>query len=455
MELLLIKIADKIGLDKAVAFSSGARIVQGIGGVLTVFFLSIFLTRVEQGFYFTFGSILALQVFFELGLTGIMTQYVAHEASHLVMTKDFRYEGEHRYVSRLASLIHFCAKWYAVVAVIAFAILMIVGFVFFVRYGDGQADVSWQIPWLLVCIGTAMKLFQAPFNSIYMGLGKVKEMSEAGFYQQVVLPLSLWIGLALGWKLYIVGISYILSVVVWVVYVNYKGLSPILKGLWAEQITERVDYLKEIFPYQWRIALSWVSGYFIFQLFNPVLFATEGAVVAGQMGMTLHALNAIQSFSFSWLNTKIPYYSKLIALKDYVALDIHFNRTLKQMTSICLFLLVLFFLVIWGLNLTQFSLGGNVIADRFLGYLPSLLMMIPVYLQQYVNSWATYLRCHKQEPFLVNSICSGLTSLVCIFVFGHLYGLYGVTITYFCIAVAFFPWGYWIFKTKKTEWHGK
>ena len=35
-------------------------------------------------------------------------------------------------------------------------------------------------------------------------------------------------------------------------------------------------------------------GYFIFQLFNPVLFATEGAVVAGQMGMTLAALNGIK-----------------------------------------------------------------------------------------------------------------------------------------------------------------
>lgn len=455
MTLLLKKMADKIGLDKAVAFSSGARIVQGVSGVLTVLFLSIFLTGIEQGFYFTFGSILALQVFFELGLTGIMTQYVAHEASHLNLTECLCYEGEHHYVSRLASLVHFCAKWYAVVAIAAFVILMIVGFVFFARYGDEQADVSWQIPWLLVCIGTAMKLFQAPFNSIYMGLGKVKEMSEAGFYQQIVLPISLWIGLAMGWKLYIVGISYILSVIVWVVYVKYNSLSPMLKNLWTEKITERVDYLKEIFPYQWRIALSWVSGYFVFQLFNPVLFATEGAVVAGQMGMTLHALNAIQSFSFSWLNTKVPYYSRLIALKEYTTLDLHFNRTLKQMTSICLFLLIMFFLVIWGLNVTQFSLGGNVIADRFLGYLPSLLMMIPVYLQQYVNSWATYLRCHKKEPFLVNSICSGLTSLVCIFVFGHLYGLYGVTVTYFCIAVAFFPWGYWIFKTKKAEWHGE
>ena len=445
--------ARKIGMDKAIAFSSGARVIQGIAGVLTVFFVTSFLSGVEQGFYFTFGSILALQVFFELGLTGIMTQYVAHEASHLTIEDNSRFVGDSRYISRLASLVHFCFKWYAYLAVMAFVSLMIIGYIFFNNYGERESDVSWKIPWLLVCLGTALKLFQSPFNSFLLGIGKVKEMSEISFYQQITIPLSTWIGLICGLKLYVLGIGYVLTVLVWQLYVQRRGFLNIFVYLWKEQISERVIYLKEIFPYQWRIALSWVSGYFVFQLFNPVLFATEGAVVAGQMGMTLHALNAIQAFSFSWLNTKIPFYSQLIALKDYVTLDHHFNITLKQMTSICLALLILFFFVIWGLNTTQLKIGGSIVADRFLGYAPMLLMMIPVYLQQYVNSWATYLRCHKKEPFLVNSVCSGLTSLFCTFIFGSLYGLYGVTISYFCIAVIFFPWGYWIFKTKKAEWH--
>lgn len=448
-------IPSKIGMDKAIAYSSGARIVQGGAGVLTVFFVTSFLTGIEQGFYFTFGSILALQVFFELGLTGIMTQYVAHEASHLTLNKNGRYVGDHKYMSRLASLVHFCFKWYAVLAILVFVFLMTVGFIFFYRYGDGEENISWEVPWFFVCIGTALKLFQSPFNSFLLGIGKVKEMSEISFYQQIIVPLSTWLGLICGLKLYVVGIGYVLSVMVWQIYVQRNGLQRILLNLWKEQVTERVIYLKEIFPYQWRIALSWVSGYFVFQLFNPVLFATEGAIVAGQMGMTLHALNAIQAFSLSWMNTKIPFYSQLIALKDYMSLDSNFNKTLKQMTSICLALLIIFFIVIWLLNVTQLEIGGNVMAQRFLSYTPMLLMMIPVYLQQFVHSWATYLRCHKKEPFLVNSVCSGLTSLICTFVFGHLYGLYGVTISYFSIAVVFFPWGYYIFKTKKNEWHGE
>ena len=58
MKNLIIKIALKIGMDKSIAYSSGSRIVSGIAGVGSIFFISTFLTDVEQGFYFTFGRII-------------------------------------------------------------------------------------------------------------------------------------------------------------------------------------------------------------------------------------------------------------------------------------------------------------------------------------------------------------------------------------------------------------
>ena len=344
----------KIGVDKSIAYSSGSRVVQGVTGVASIFFITTYLTGVEQGFYYTFGSLLALQVFFELGLTWVITQFVAHESSHLRLNPHLVYEGEQVFLSRLASLVHFCVKWYFYLAIVVFLFLSFLGYFFFSRYGEDEEIISWQIPWILICLGTAIKIFQSPFNSFFTGLGKVKEMSKIGFWQQIFLPLSTWLGLILGFKLYVVGIGYLISVLIWQLFVWNTDLSKIIINLWKVEITERVSYFKELFPYQWRIALSWVSGYFIFQLFNPVLFATEGAVVSGQMGMTLHALNAIQSFSYSWLHTKVPLYSKLIALKDYLSLDNLFNRTLKQMTRVCLFLLLFFLLVIWFINISQF-----------------------------------------------------------------------------------------------------
>ena len=448
--------ASKIGVDKAIAYSSGARVIGAFTGVASVFFITSFLTGVEQGFYYTFGSLLAMQVFFELGLTGIMTQYVAHEASHLQLDENSNYQGERRYVSRLASLVHFCVKWYAVIALIVVIFLLVVGFIYFNKYGEAQTEqVEWRWPWLLICLATGIKLFQSPFTTIITGLGFVKEVSKISFWQQLLLPICSWLGLAVGLKLYVVGIGYLLTVLIWFFYVNRYGFVKLLANLWKEKIEEKVSYMKEIFPYQWRIALSWISGYFIFQFFNPVLFATEGAVVAGQMGMTLTALNAIQLFSMSWLNTKVPLYSGLIARKEYEQLDEIFNKTLKQMVFICACLLICFVLVVLLLRVTQLQINGQVFADRFLDFRPMILMAIPVFLHQFTSSWATYLRCHKQEPFLVNSIVAGVLCMLSTLVFGKLFGLYGVTIGYCAIQIALFPWGYYIYKTKKNEWHEK
>lgn len=448
-------IARRLGVDKSIAYSSGGRIIGGFSGVASAFFITSFLTGVEQGFYYTFGSILALQIFFELGLTGIMTQYVAHEASHLCLDDNNEYQGEARYKSRLASLLKFCGKWYSALSILIFMLLFIVGNVYFNKYGQTHDDVNWRMPWFIICISTAFKILQSPLNSILNGLGYVKEMCKAGFYQQMILPVFTWLGLICGLKLYVIGIGYLLSVIYWQLFIYRSGLYSILYNLWKTPISEKVSYMKEIFPFQWRIALSWVGGYFIFQLFNPVLFATEGAVVAGQMGMTLQFINSIHGFSFSWMSTKIPLYSKLIALKDYVQLDILFNKTLWQMVLMSSLMIASLFIVVWLLNVTQFTLKGNILANRFLSYIPMILMVIPSFLQQFTSSWATYLRCHKKEPFLLNSICGGIAVSLSTFILGNLYGLYGITIGYCVIQVLFFPWGYHLYKSNKIKWHGK
>ena len=235
-----------------------------------------------------------------------------------------------------------------------------------------------------------------------------------------------------------------------------KKLWKILYGLCKETITETISYTKEIFPYQWKIALSWVSGYFIFQLFNPVLFASEGAVVAGQMGMTLQALNAIQAFAMSWQNTKVPLYSGLIEMSQYKELDNIFNKTLKQLIAVSSTLLLIMFILVTILRITRFEIFGSVLGDRFLDYIPMILMMIPVLVNLTDGSWATYLRCHKQEPFLILSIVMGILCCASTLFFGTKFGVIGITLSYCCLKIFIaLPWSYNIFITKRNEWHEK
>lgn len=449
-------IARKIGMDKSIAYSSGANILRAFTGLASIYFISMCLTGEEQGYYYTFGSILAIQVFFELGFTGIITQYVAHEQAHLKWTDDgLHLVGEEKYKSRLTHLLHFCIKWYSVIAILLFIVLTIVGYVFFSKYSKDDS-VSWVLPWLFICLGTCLNLMISPLNSFVQGLGKVKEMSKIAFYIAFIAPATSWICLLMGFKLYVVGVISSLTAVLYIGYFCCTSLKTILYNIWKGQITERISYMKEIFPYQWKIALSWVSGYFIFQLFNPVLFATEGAKVAGQMGMTLQVFNAINSLSMNWITTKVPLFSRLIELKDYLSLDKIFNKTVLQESTICLVLLLVYIFGVEFLRYIQLCFGGHLIGDRFLSLIPMILMCVPVYTNQFVFSVATYLRCHKQEPFLFNSLTLGICTMLSTLVLGNKYGLYGICIGYCVLSVCLaFPWGMWIFFTKKREWHGK
>jgi O-antigen/teichoic acid export membrane protein len=444
----------KTGMDGAIFYTATGRIIQAGGAVVTILFIARFLSEAEQGYYYTFGSILAIQTFFELGLGGIIIQYVAHEAAHLKL-KDNVFSGSSRYTSRLASLLHLFVKWYMVISLLLLCTLVVSGWIFFSEFETAGDAVGWRYPWYILCFGTALNLFISPLIAFIEGVGRVKDIALLRLIAQLTSLLSVLIVLYSDGRLYASGISALVYFIVSLVFLWKKGLFGIITGLWKQTGADKVSYRKEILPYQWRIALSWVSGYFIFHLFNPVLFAYSGPKIAGQMGMTLSALGGIQSLSLSWLNTKVPLYSKLIALKNYVELDGIFNKTLKQMLSVCFVLLTTLFICIFAIRQIGLKLGEGYLGDRFLDYIPMLLMMIPLFVNQFVNSWATYLRCHKQEPFLINSIVAGFLCCLSTLLLGKYMGVMGVTTGYCVITVALLPWGYWIYRTKKKEYHGQ
>jgi len=422
---------------------------MAMAGVVTIFFVARFLTPVEQGFYYTFGSVLAIQVFFELGFNGIVTQYVAHEASHLNWITKTKLGGSKEHMSRLSSLLHFAVKWYLLASGLLTIILLITGFLFFKKYSTSMGNVDWMIPWVILTFSTALSFLINPVLAFLEGLGNVRQVALIRLAQQSTQALTIWIMLVFKTKLYALGIGSILGLIVVAIIIFVSHFRAQLLNIWRALGNKMINYRKEIFPYQWKMAMSTISGYFIFQLFNPVLFATEGAIVAGQMGMTLTVLNSIASLSFSWMTTKIPLYSGLIAQKKYFELDKIFNRTLSQSVFINILELTVLYILIFILRYCNIPLG-----NRFLPFLPLILLMASVLMNQFVFSWATYLRCHKQEPFLIPSVVGGILTCISTVVLGKYFGVVGMTAGY-CILTFFggLVWGYNIFTNKKAEWH--
>ena len=150
---------------------------------------------------------------------------------------------------------------------------------------------------------------------------------------------------------------------------------------------------------------------------------------------------------------ELPYVSGWIELKQYDLLDSVFKQTTKQVMAICSALLGVMFLGVWFLRMTHLGFRGTELGERFLDLVPMAILFIPYVLNQLVNSWAIYLRCHKQEPYLITSVIGGILQCLSVFVIGHMFGLYGMVIGYAVIVLVLFPVNYSIFLTKKREWH--
>src|SRR5260370_37044419 len=72
-----------LGLDRAIVFTVLARGWASLAGLVTILLIAHFLTGAEQGYYYTFGSLVALQMAFELGFSFLILQMACHDCAHL------------------------------------------------------------------------------------------------------------------------------------------------------------------------------------------------------------------------------------------------------------------------------------------------------------------------------------------------------------------------------------
>ena len=384
-------------LDAAVIYSSLSKILSGFGGFLTVYLIAKKLTLVEQGYYYTFISVLYIQVFFELGLNSIITQFVAHEKAHLDWKGKDDLVGKEFHLSRLASVLRLCVKYYSYLAIGLLIVLM-------------------------------------------------KEVCFIRFIQQTVSLLILWVGLIGGMKLYVGGCSSLAGGVAILIFVSYRYRILFL-NIYRKVTIHFINYKKEIFPFQWKVAVGWLSSSLVFQFFNPILFATIGSAAAGQLGMTLSVINGVSSVSMNWIYTKVPNLSKLVSLRDFKELDKSFSKILAVLV-----LLSCMGFIIVALCLIQFNILH--IASKLLPMSLFLIMSLSSVFTQITSCWAIYFRCFKKEPFLRVSLINLAVVFLIVFPCTLYYRLSGLVLSYSLAALVGLILG-WLLYNNRAEFQKK
>ncbi len=437
-----------LGLDRAVIFTVLARGWSSLAGLITLLLIARFLTAAEQGYYYTFGSLVALQIVFELGFSFVILQMASHERAHLDIAPDGSVSGDARAHARLASVLQKSVKWYTVAALLMFLGLLPAGLYFFSTHTHPAHPVAWRLPWMLVALAATLTFQIDPVFAFLEGCGYIPQVARTRFFQALAGSLMAWIALVAHHGLFapamiILGQAFVGGGWLW----SRKAL---LVGLLRHAPGEhRIAWFTEVWPFQWRIAVSWISGYFIFQLFNPVLFAYWGPVAAGQMGMSLSISTTIMGIGIAWISTKAAPFGALIARKEYAELDRTFFRAVAQSWAICIGVCIVAFSVNVWLHARKLPL-----AHRLLDPLPFGILLMTIVVNHLVFSEAIYLRAHKQEKFLGISVGNAVLMTASAYLLGRPFGANGMVAGYFVInLIVGLGFGSVIFVKYRKLWH--
>lgn len=418
-----MKLRKALGLDHAIAYTFLARAMGIVGSAGTVLLIARQLSPLEQGFYYTLLSLVSLQLVFELGFSFVLQQMAAHECIHLTLHADGSVVGDPHALQRLASVLQMTVRWYTAAAVVMAMVLTPAGFYFFHAH-SAHSGVHWQAPWIVAALASSVGLWATPLYSFIEGCGAVRAVAAMRFRQSIAAALMAWGALLAHHGLYAPALVIVGQTVagLWFVSARWRLLRSLLR---VKRERGGVDWIREVWPFQWRIAVSWLSTYFSAQIFIPILFAARGAVEAGRMGMSLSVTGYMIVLALAWNSTKATPFGKMIARGEYVALDRLFLRTLAQSMSVYLALGV-------GVLGSVALLGKYLpsLAARMLGTEGFLLLIVAAGANTVVQNMATLLRAFKREPFLLQSIAVALSTAGLAYLTAHRWGARGAEWSY-------------------------
>jgi hypothetical protein len=414
----------RLGMDRAITYVFAARVCMALGSTGTVLLIVHYLSKVEQGYYYTLLSLVNLQIIFELGFSFVILQLAAHEAVHLHLGPDGRIHGDPMRHARLAAILQKTARWYFVAGAIMAVTLLPAGITFFRRTTQPH-DAVWLGPWMVAALATVLLFVLNPLCSFMEGCGQVRQVAGMRFAQAALAVAASWGAIVLGKGLYAPGLAVVGNVIAVLVFLG--GRRKILLRLFLEKYDPNsLNWRAEVWSFQWRIAITWLCSYFTAQVLTPVLFASRGPIEAGRMGMSLSISAYTWNLVYAWMSTKATPFGQLIAKKDYAALDNLFFHTLWVSLGI---LGVIVSACLAGL-VVVLHLFPN-LASRMVSPQIFVLLMLTAVSTLIVQSEAIYLRAHKEEPLLWQAVAVALLTSGGAYFAAPRWGITGACIVYF------------------------
>ncbi len=450
-----MKFARWMGIDRAVGFAVLARFWQLLTGPITQLLIVFCFSDIQQGYYYAFMNLLAMQIFVELGLHVVIINVASHEWAGAELAEDGTARDNDR-LSRLISLGRTSVWWYSIASALFVVVVSILGSLFFLDLeagsGGGLVLAEWLAPWIALVGLTGLQLALLPLTAILEGCGQLPVINRIRFWQGIAGSVIVW-ALIFGecglWALSGSAAVRLLGEL-YLVAVRYRSFfAPFRK----RPTGQTIRWKTEILPLQWRMAvqgsLLWLANH----LAGLVVLKCHGASASGKFGMMWTIFVAMQAASMSWIETRRPLFGRLIAEKNYKELDTLFFRMSRISIMLLLTGTSLFTAGVWIVNQLPFWFFQR-IADRLPGVMPTALFAVALVVMQLAQCTNIYVRAHKRDPFLLAAIVSNLTIASLVFWLGSTQGIVGVAIGYLAgVSIVQVPLWVVIWWRIRIEWH--
>jgi O-antigen/teichoic acid export membrane protein len=441
---MLQKITSSLGLTSAVSWSIMTQAVRLLTGPVTLYLYVKYLDVETQGYVYTFASVIAASIFLEVGFSQNILQFASHEYAKLHLDKNKSLAGDDVALSRLISLGRLSLKYYSV-AFACFLVLLIFGGEWFFATSQ-QVGVEWRIPWYITSAIASLSLLINPFWAMLEGCNQVAAVQKFRFYSSIAGVFSLAVGLMSGHGLYGVCLAALVPLLMSIVYLFYRWRN-FFKSFFAAPTHGVISWRQEIWPFQWKIAVSWICGYFIFSGINPIVFRLEGAVAAAQIGFALQLTRVVATAAGSWSVTRLPEFGAKVALKDWDGLSRVWTKTTNINVFITLAGSILLIMACEVASRLWPSFQG-----RYAGIVVIGCFAVSIIVQAKINCYSYYLRSFKQEPYMYLSIFQAVTSSILVFWLTCVGGIEGTSVGYLISTLSVLPFAWKIFKEKSEEY---
>jgi len=429
--------------NKAHIFSGISQLSRALFGVLVIVLVPLFLSKAEQGYWFSFMSFSALMIIADSGFSTIILQFAAHEFAFLRFDYSGKLAGDARYQNRLGSFFLFALKWSAGVVMVGLPLISIIGWYIM---SSKPAEASWQIPWLLYVFGSVFSFMNNTLLYFFEGCNSVPKTQKIRAQINLAMIAVLCVGLTAGLRLYALALSAMVSALVGAALL-FKGFHPAASSLVAAAKGYEHSWRKEFLPLLGRYSLSWASGYFIFQMYTPVMFHYYGPVEAGKIGISITLWTGMMTISNIWLSVVTPKINIHVSKEEWRHLDrlffknLAFSATTFIIGAACVF------------SLFAFAHSRFELVERFVSPLSMLFLACGWGLQVIVNGLAIYLRAHKEEPLVIPSVASAIYIVIVTYLSAMFLAPDYFFLGFFSSYLWGLPWIVWIFNKKRKEGH--